>query len=153
MKRVLLAMFALLVVMFAPRRTEACVLDGVNAVAFGNYDVYANSDVAVLGGVRYHCIISLSIRIDISTGSSGSYAMRKMTRTAGGTDTLSYQLFTDASGAPAAVWGNGTTGTTRYGPVLGLLTNTTVPIYAILYKKQNVQTGAYSDTVVVTLNY
>ena len=70
-----------------------------------------------------------------------------------GTDTLSYQLFTDASGGAAAVWGNGANGTDRYGPVIGLLANTTVPIYAILYKKQNVQTGAYADTVVVTLNY
>ena len=151
MTRVLLALAFVLAM--APRVADACVLDGTNPVAFGNYDVYANADVAVLGGVRYHCFLSLAIRIDISAGSSGSLAMRKMTRTLGGTDTLSYQLFTDASGSAGAVWGNGANGTDHYGPVIGLLTNTTVPVYAILYKKQNVQTGAYSDTVVVTLNY
>lgn len=149
MKALFLAAF--LVVLGAARPTDACTLTGVNPVVFGAYDVYSNSDVSVLGGVKYICVIGLNIRVDLSTGSSGSYAMRKMQRVGGG-DSLQYQLYVDS--AKTQVWGDANNnGTSTYGPFIGLLVATTIPIYAVIPKKQNVQTGTYTDTVVVTFNY
>lgn len=137
--------------LLAARPADACVLQGTNPVVFGAYDVYASSNLEVMGGVRYVCIVSLTIRVDLSTGSSGTYAMRTMKKV-GGTETLDYQLYLDP--AKTQVWGNAANnGTYRYGPYIGLLVATTIPIYGVVPKQQNVSTGTYTDTVVVTFNY
>jgi spore coat protein U-like protein len=139
----------LLIARAAPARAQ-CVIDSVTGTAFGTYDTFSASPLDTAGAVIYRCLVALTITIDLSTGSSAAYAARTMTRIGGG-GTLTYNLFLDA--ARLTVWGNGASGTVHYGPILGLLSGVTVPIYGRVPARQDVATGDYSDTVVVTLNY
>lgn len=127
-----------------------CVIDSVVGLAFGDYDVMSNTPKDISGSVTYRCLISLSITIDISAGGGGTFANRRMARMGGGGN-LAYNIYADIT--RTLVWGNGTSGTVRYGPLVGLLTGVTVPIYGRIPAKQDVATGTYTDTVVVTLNY
>lgn len=138
-----------LLLVAAPARAQ-CVIDGVTGTAFGTYDTFSASPLDTSGSVIYRCLVALTITIDLSTGSSAAYAARTMTRIGGG-GTLTYNLYTDAT--RLVIWGNGANGTGRYGPVLGLLTGVSVPIFGRVPARQDVATGDYSDTVIVTLNY
>jgi spore coat protein U-like protein len=126
-----------------------CVIDGVTGLAFGSYDTLSASPLDTTGSIIYKCLLSLTITIDISTGSSTSYAARTMTKAGGGT--LAYNLFLDVT--RMQVWGNTSSGTVHYGPFLGLLVDTAIPVFGRIPAGQDVATGNYSDTVVVTLNY
>jgi spore coat protein U-like protein len=69
-----------------------------------------------------------------------------------GTETMSYNLYLDA--VRVSVWGNGTGGTSRYGPVVPqLLFPVTVTIYGRIPALQNVKVGSYTDTIVATINF
>ena len=61
-----------------------------------------------MGSVAVQCTIGIlpSFQVALSTGGSGSYATRKMSN---GTDTLSYNLYTDAG--HTIIWGDGSGGT------------------------------------------
>lgn len=126
-----------------------CVLDSVSGVAFGTYDTFSSAPLDSSGSVTCRCLVALGVSIDLSAGSSGSFANRTMTKI-GGTDTLSYNLFLDV--ARVLIWGNGSNGTVHY-TNLGLLSALTIPIYGRVPARQDVATGNYSDVVVVTLNY
>jgi len=137
-------------VLGAPPATAQCVLDGVGAVSFGSYDPFANAPLDTTGSVTYKCLVSLTITIDLGTGASASYAVRTLKKSGGAS--LNYNLYLDAT--RLAVWGNAAgNGTVHYGPVVGLLTDVTIPIFARIPARQDAAVGSYSDTVVVTLNY
>ncbi|MEP7124646.1 MAG: spore coat U domain-containing protein [Byssovorax sp.] len=132
------------------RATTSCSFTTVVGVAFGTYDVFSTSPLDSTGSVTVLCTgvgPSDTIVIDMSRGNASSFGPRQMLR--GGT-ALDYNLFLDA--ARTTVWGDGTSGTSHYGPTMppsgvGL----TVPIYGRIPARQNAAAGAYSDTLVVTI--
>ena len=141
---------ALLAIALLARPAQAqCVIDGITGLAFGSYDVLSGSPDDISGSITYKCLVSLTITIDISTGSSMTYAARTMTRAGGGT--LSYNLFADVG--RTQVWGNGAGGTFHYGPFIGVLVDLAIPVFGRIPARQDAMVGSYSDIVVVTLNY
>jgi spore coat protein U-like protein len=137
-----------------PLRAEAmvCSFTTVVGVSFGNYNVFGSAAVDAAGSMTYLCTTGPAsfVTIDISTGSSGVTSARTLTR---GASALTYNLYESAArtGNP---WGNGTGSTTHYGPVLVVLdAATTVDVYGRIPGSQNVAAGAYSDTVVLTINF
>lgn len=90
-----------------------------------------------------------SISLSAGQGVGASMSARKMTLN-GGSQTLSYGLYTDA--ARSSPWGDGTGGT---GTVSGNGTGSaqTSTIYATLLAPASVPPGVYADTVVATITY
>lgn len=131
---------------------QACVIDGFAtplAVAFGSIDATGGADATAVADLLWRCSDTTVVNFDMSAGGSGSTAARAMTHT-NGTDTLSYNLYTDA--LHTTVWDTGVgnapsdTGTglqnqlsTRiYGRVLGTDAEAALP-------------GDYSDIVTISL--
>lgn len=123
--------------------------------SFGSYNTFSPTPLDGVGNVRVSCsnLISVlvSYTISLSAGAAGSYTPRQMSN---GASTLSYNLYT--SPAHTTVWGNGSAGTSTVidGYLLGLLTVTrNYPVYGRVAAGQNVAAGAYTDAIVVTINY
>lgn len=136
---------------------------GVTAspVAFGAYTSPGGSQIDSMGTISVTCTpdlillaCSTSYTIALSAG-SGSYSQRRMTS---GVNILNYNLYTDSS--YGTVWGDGTSAPVVPGTIttsiLSLVClpgtrNTTV--YGRVPGSQNVGTGAYTDTIVVTVTF
>ena len=120
------------------------------SVAFGSYDVFASSANDSTGTVTITCNgAAHDIVVSLSTGASGAYNPRTMTR---GGETLSYNLYRDA--ARTSIWGDGTGGTSTYtnaNPANNMAINITV--YGRVPANQDVSAGAYSDTVSAVINF
>ena len=138
---------------------KACVITAVD-VAFGRFDPQNTAPTDSQGSVTYVCgthegsrLRSVrtpvkGVRVEISSGSSGSYD-RAMN--AGGAR-LRYNLYLDA--ARQVVWGNGSGGTQvllHDSPKNGQ--SYTVPIYARIYPQQDAMAGVYADNLVVTIEW
>lgn len=121
-----------------------------NPVAFGNVDVLAGADFDANGAVTITCTngTSWSAAADLGTGAGATFASRKMTS---GGNLLNYSLYTDA--ARTTVWGDGSGGTsTVSNSGTGVAQNFTV-YGRVPLGQTTAQTGAYSDTVLVTITY
>jgi spore coat protein U domain-containing protein, fimbrial subunit CupE1/2/3/6 len=142
-RRAAIAALVLLGVWLASGRVEAtssCTVS-TTGVLFGTYNVFDSTSKDSTGSVTYRCTYSPSqVRIDISTGSSNSYAQRTMRN---GTQVLNYNLYRDA--ARSLVWGT-------HSPLIASCT-TVVTIYGRVPAQQDVGAGTYSDTLVVTLDF
>jgi spore coat protein U-like protein len=151
--RTLISAGAALAIALAPaaaRATTSCSFSSVVGVAFGTYDVFGLSPVDSVGSLTFTCygVGSMdTIVIELSRGNASSFSPRQLVYS---TYALSYNLFLDA--ARTAVWGDGTGGTSRYGP-----TNppsgspVTLSIYGRVPAGQNVGVGSYSDTIIATI--
>ncbi len=126
-------------------------------VPFGSYNPFAIGSIDRSGTVTVSCslggLISLlvSYTIKLSPGLYGTYATRKL---AAGSNRLNYNLYTSA--AYSTVWGNGSsgTGTVSDGYLLGLTTtHRNYTVYGRLPALQNLPSGAYSDTITITVEY
>jgi spore coat protein U-like protein len=88
-----------------------------------------------------------------ASGNSGSIANRQM-RTGSWPDTLAYNLYRDA--ARLGVWGE-TVGVDTVSSSVSVPNNASRSVAFTIYGRipglQNVHTGFYSDTLVVTINY
>ena len=155
-----LAVFAALALLpCAPARALDCFVS-VTGVAFGTYDPLVTTPTTSTGNVQVRCIhigggaTRASYTIDLSTGSSNNYAQRTM-RT--GNSVLNYNLFNSAT--YTQIWGNGTGGSSRV--AYSLLVNPgnfaqnimDHPIYGRVPAQQAVDTGLYSDAILVTLTF
>jgi spore coat protein U-like protein len=133
----------------APRAEAACTVSA-SAVSFGSYSVYAAGAATSTATVTYNCgNKDKNIEIDLSAGSSGSFTTRTLKQ---GTDALNYNLYTDA--ALTNIWGDGTGGTdtyTKFNPANGVGVNVT--IYGRVPPLQDVRVGAYTDSIVATINF
>lgn len=133
-------------------RAMTCAIESIDPLVFGAYDGLLRYVVDALGGVTFTCqsVDTFDqIVVDISRGSSTSWSARTMHA---GARVLEYQLYLDA--ARSTVWGDGTGGTSHFGPYHPSAdTPTSVPIYGRIPAGQNAGAGSYSDTVVVTLSY
>ena len=130
----------------------SCSIRATMGLNFGAYDPFSTVSVQTAGSVTIFCtVLQLgTVTVDLSPGSSGSYAARRMS-TAG--DTLTYNLYLNPE--RTLVFGDGSSGTGHFGPlilpILGV--NRTIDIYGLIPAGQNVKAGSYSDTVVITLSY
>jgi len=139
--------------LIAPRSAAAlgsCSFGSTVGVNFGASDVFNTIPTDSTGSLTYTCISVLgTITIDLSRGSAPSYFPRQMRK---GAETMSYNLYLDA--ARISVWGDGTGGTSHYGPVTPPLASpVTVTIYGRIPAGQNVSVGSYTDTITATINF
>lgn len=123
-------------------------------VTFGNYSASTVSDTA--GTVSVTCSallvgLTVSYVISLSTGNSGSFSLRQMQS---GAHVLNYNLYTDAG--RNNIWGDGTAGssTVMDSYNVALLSRTIdYTVYARIPAAQFVAAGAYSDSIMVTVEY
>jgi spore coat protein U-like protein len=135
----------------APAAAQSCSISTVSGVSFGSYDALNANPVDQTGSISYQCSILYigTVTVDLSTGGSGSYSPRRMQKAAA---TLQYNLYRDAT--RLLVWGNGTGGTSRFGPVVPVLgLPQTLTIYGRIPAGQTSPVGNYTDTVVATINF
>jgi spore coat protein U domain-containing protein, fimbrial subunit CupE1/2/3/6 len=127
---------------------------GATPVAFGSYDTLNPMPADSQGTVSYSCGTHTertpikNVQIEMSSGSSGTYD-RAMS---GGADRLRYNVFTDA--ARQTIWGDGSggTGVVRHSDPQNHQTYT-VPVFGRIVAQQDVLPGAYSDTLIVTIEW
>ena len=146
----------------APALGGATCSVAATGVSFGAYVISLAAPTDSSGNVTVTCTYvppggatSVDIVTSLSTGISGSYSPRQM---ASGPARLNYNLFQDAT--RSLIWGNGLSGTRvatagfTVGPGVGNGTRSaSFPVYGRVAPQQLVQTGAYSDTIVVTVTF
>lgn len=131
----------------------------VPSLAFGTYDPTLASPTDITTSMTVTCTRgvleswTVSYSVELSTGSSGTYASRRMNA---GAARLNYNVYTNAS--RSQVWGNGTSST-------GVLSTTmnfnffqfsksaTHTAYGRMPAGQNANPGSYGDNLVVTLTF
>lgn len=127
-----------------------CSIMTVSDVAFGTYNVFDASPLDSTGTLRIRCTGNASnITVDLSRGNAPTYSPRQMLWMA---EVLSYNLYIDA--ARTMIWGDGTGGTSHYGLVDPPNGNSfDLTVYGRVTALQDVSAGAYSDTIVATVNF
>jgi spore coat protein U-like protein len=123
-----------------------------NPLGFGNYTPGSGA-LAANTTVNVKCTKGTTFTVALNGGTTtgGTISQRLMSN---GTDTLQYNLYTTA--AFATLFGDGTTGNTMPGTGTGVATAVALTVFGSLpdnATNQNVSTGAYSDTVNVTVTY
>lgn len=133
-------------------RAAECAFVGVVGVSFGGYDVFGSAPLDSAGSITLRCTdvgLGDTVLVTLSKGASATYFPREMTHPR---TPLAYDLYLDA--ARTAVWGDGTGGSSAYGPVQpsdGV--DLVLPVYGRVPARQNVVAGSYSDTLVVTIQF
>lgn len=143
---------------FCTSADAACTVTATDII-FPDYFPLSGSVSDSAGNITVDCqnpgLVGLlvTVSISLSTGSGGSYMPRTMLK---GTDTLNYNLYTNAG--RTTVWGDGTGGTSTIGytlllPILGN-DNRTDPYYGRIPAGQTgAIPGTYNDTITVTVDY
>lgn len=136
--------------------TAVCLVSATTNVAFGAYDTTVATNLLANGSISIACTKNTAITsIDLNNGVNASGTIRRMTN---GTDFITYDLYKPSGVAPGAAcaytaaW---TTGTTN-GLVPVAAPSNAPRVFNVCGQTaqgQNVGTGAYSDTVTVTVNY
>ena len=150
--RALLAAMAVLLSPLAHALGIACSVTATN-VSFGAYNPLSVTGLTSTGSVTATClnVLPTPITIALSTGSSGSYAARRLQS---GANTLTYNLYLNA--AETQIWGDGTGGSVianaTITPIIGT-GSVTVTAYGLMPAAQDVSPGAYADTITVTVSY
>jgi spore coat protein U-like protein len=120
-----------------------------SGVAFGTYTPLTT--LTSTGTVNLSCVVVLpeTVSVALSTGASGSFALRTMTSSA---TTLAYNLYTTA--ANNVVWGDGTGGsqTVMLSLGIGLPTMATATVYGLV-PSQDPAPGSYNDVITVSVSY
>lgn len=118
---------------------------GVNpqGVGFGAYDSLDPSALEGVGNVHVSCDSVVSFTVALSTG-AGTYGERRLSDAAA---QLGYNLYTDAT--RTVVWGDGISASdvSATGDIVDVV------VYGRIPARQNVQAGAYVDTITVTVSY
>jgi spore coat protein U-like protein len=133
--------------------TNNCAISST-PVAFGVYDpIVANvtSDLTANGTVLVTCTIGDNTVITLGEGLNklgGSTPAVPLRQAANSGNKLSYFLYQDS--AHTTAWGN-------TGPVGVSITGSgiqqTVPVHGVITHGQNMPSGSYTDTVVVTVSF
>jgi len=123
-------------------------------VSFGSYDVFSPAPIDTIGTIFVSCNNpekkAMPVTISINRGSSGSFNPRQM-RLAGGSDRMNYYLFLDPS--RTTLWGDGSGGTSIVTRIIEKTAPLNIPIYGRVPARQNLRVGAYSDQLIVTVNW
>lgn len=131
-----------------------------SGVAFGTYtpgqvlqkDTTGNITVSCTKGALDVLPLTVTYTIDLSRGNSSSYTPRELKN---GGNTLYYNLYTDP--LRSSVWGSAASGMQVSGsvllPVVSGSGSTMHFAYGRIFASQNATPGAYSDSIVMTINY
>jgi len=124
-----------------------CIIE-TRPLSFGNYDPEANANVDAVAQVIYTCNnAAKKIRIEMDTGSAGTFSPRRMSAGTG-VDFLEYNIYLDAT--RQTIWGQGLYGTDVYyenNPPNG--TPVIVPAYGRIPGRQDPPPGQYADVLTV----
>ncbi|WP_342379753.1 spore coat U domain-containing protein [Myxococcus stipitatus] len=136
-----------------PAAHAVCSIQSTVAPSFGAYTSSATLPLDAAGSITYRCDAQpqlSTLTLDLSAGGAGSYSPRQLQGPSN--NRLNYNLYLDAT--RLLIWGNGSLGTTRYGPVFPVnAVEVTVPIYGRIPAGQAASAGAYSDTLVITMTF
>lgn len=140
----------LLLLMSSPVYAAHCLID-VQPVAFGNYDIFYPAPLDVASNITVQCSSAEPFRITMDSGinGDGSFVFRRMAGGTGSTN-LIYNLYLDAS--RQQIWGDGSGGSLIYSGNTSAA-STQIPLYARIPPGQRVETGFYSDSVLVTVEW
>jgi spore coat protein U-like protein len=121
-------------------------------VNFGFYDLFAVTDLNSTGTITVTCNAppqnpAVPVRLDLTAGSSGSFALRRMSSTSGGA--LNYNLYSDA--AKTTILGDGSGGSVNLSSVISKNAPWNITIYGRIPARQNVAPGVYSDSLTATI--
>ena len=144
----------------AHAQTVSCTISAT-PMAFGAYDPSSPTALGpVTATVAAQCsvppgsgnVTGFTMSLALSTGSSGSYASRRMSSTPAG-DTVNYNIYTGASPV-ATVWGDGTGGSATVPLTIAKLTpgqsgQASATAYGFVPPLQNAAAADYADTIVV----
>lgn len=122
-------------------------------LAFGSYDPIAATDNDATSTVTVTCTLLTPYHIQLNEGqnSVGSSVTARRMLGSGASDYLAYALYRDAS--RTLNWGKTDDTDTENGVGTGILLHTDHTVYGRITKNQDVNTGAYSDTITVTVSY
>lgn len=155
MRRPVLLLVLVLLAVALPSVVQAavnCQIRTLVGVNFGAYSVFAPSPLTSTGSLSIRCVgigAGVSpISVSLSPGVSGSFQPRKMTKIG---DTLNYNLYLDPNGA--RIWGDGTSGTQIYSAAVSNNQLVNLTIFGRIPPGQDVSVGAYTDTIVLTVNF
>jgi spore coat protein U-like protein len=152
MRRASLFAAAAFALMLFPSHARACTI-GTTAVAFGAYNPQGAPVTDGTGTITLACPTAVTAPVvALGAGVNGTIATRKL---ASGANRINYNLYTTTT--RNVIWGDGTSGSvtlTFSGGVLsGGTRNFSHTVYGRIPALQNVKAGAYTDTVIVTVNF
>ena len=130
---------------------DNCII-GAGALNLGTFD--GTNDLAASSSVTVRCSAGTDYFVDLSTGSSGSYANRTLVN---GAFRLIYNLY--MANDYNTVWGNSLNGTGHaigIGSGMGVGNETTHTVYGRLLASENtgiIDAGTYADTITATITY
>jgi spore coat protein U-like protein len=134
----------------AQANAATCSINEIQGLDFGAYAPFSGSAGTATGWVVYQCDVLSALQtvtINLSTGSSGSYAPWRTMLT--GIHPLNYNLYLDPG--KTQIFGDGNGSTVHWGPAILPIVPTKVFIYGHIPPSQNAWQGTYSDTVVITM--
>jgi spore coat protein U-like protein len=120
-------------------------------LAFGNYTATASSPTDAQSTVNVTCAAGLGYSIALNQGSTSGATVDDRAMSDGGSNTLSYGLYSDSG--HSTLWGDGTASTSVVGPETGDGTAQGHTVYGRIPAGQFVASGGYTDTVTVTVTY
>jgi len=125
------------------------------ALAFSYDPVVANAasgaDSLATGSVTVQCTKGDTVSVALNFGQNVTGTTQR--RVKSGSNYLSYNLFTDST--YATIWADGTSSSSAlsYGPFASSTTAITTTVFGKMPKGQDAPVGAYSDTVLATVNF
>lgn len=132
-----------------------CVVSSTSAVAFGSYDpVVTNASTGVdltgTGTVGIKCTPGNGTSISIASSANNNGNQRRMAGPGG--SYLNYALYQDSAFTTA--WGDGSNGANAQTITTSSSANErTFSVYGLVPKGQDINTGSYTDSVNVTVNF
>ncbi len=137
---------------------------GASGVSFGIYDPLLGSADDSTGQVSVTCtatfppiVDTVNYTVSLSSGSSGSYATRRMQS---GSSVLNYNLYTTSARSAGQIWGDTTGGSANMSGSMTIgfffwpTTHTDLlTIYGRIPAGQDVAAGTYADTIIVTVTF
>jgi spore coat protein U-like protein len=147
----------------AQGQTVNCTISAT-PMAFGNYNPSSTTALGpATSTVTAQCsvppgsgnVAGFTMSVALSTGSSGTYATRRMTSTPA-MDTVSYNIFTSAT--RSAIWGDGSAGSVTVPLTIAKLTPgqsgaASAVAYGFVPPLQDVAAADYADTIAVIANW
>lgn len=143
---------ATFIAIFAPDANALthCTFADVPAIHFGRYDTFSFAPLDAAGSFSFECHGDIQddvVVIELGRGDGSSFIAREMSN---GTAKLAYNLYLDA--AHTAIWGDGTGGSARLGPIRPQRENK-LWFYGRIPARQKARVGTYTDTLTVTIVY
>lgn len=125
----------------------SCTINSVSSLNFGAFDTLSDMDDDSAGNVRYSCQGGATVQIALSGLRSD-----KTRQMLSGADVLVFNVFQDA--ARSIIFGDGSNGASAL--TVGRVPNNaqqTTQFYGRIPGGQDVPAGAYTATLVVTVNF